>query len=204
MLPSILLESVKKSQYRDLKYGGAQREHENALSTSTTLYVGNLSFFTREEQIFELFSTCGELKQIIMGLDRHSRTPCGFCFVEYYERSDAQKCVYYINGSRLDDRVIRVDWDAGFKEGRQFGRGKGGGQVRDEYRTDFDPARGGYGKLAAQQRGGAGVPPPVGAGGVAVEAAAGPPAHAVGEKRERGDSDDEAEPHAKRQRAGDI
>ena len=35
----------------------------------------------------------------------------------------------------------------GFQEGRQFGRGKHGGQVRDEYRTDYDPGRGGYGKL---------------------------------------------------------
>ena len=35
----------------------------------------------------------------------------------------------------------------GFQEGRQFGRGKSGGQVRDEYRTDYDVGRGGYGKL---------------------------------------------------------
>ena len=35
----------------------------------------------------------------------------------------------YINGTRLDDRIIRTDWDAGFVEGRQYGRGKTGGQV---------------------------------------------------------------------------
>jgi nuclear cap-binding protein subunit 2 len=52
----------------------------------------------------------------------------------------------YINGTRLDDRIIRTDWDAGFIEGRQYGRGKSGGQVRDEHRTDFDYHRGGYGK----------------------------------------------------------
>ena len=42
---------------------------------------------------------------------------------------------------------FRVDWDAGFIEGRQYGRGKSGGQVRDEYRQDFDGGRGGYGKI---------------------------------------------------------
>jgi nuclear cap-binding protein subunit 2 len=69
----------------------------------------------------------------------------------------------WVNGTRLDDRIIRTDWDAGFvgkpilllflicfvifiPEGRQYGRGKTGGQVRDEYRTDYDPGRGGYGK----------------------------------------------------------
>lgn len=36
----------------------------------------------------------------------------------------------FVNGTRLDDRIIRTDWDAGFKEGRQYGRGKSGGQVR--------------------------------------------------------------------------
>lgn len=37
--------------------------------------------------------------------------------------------VRYINGTRLDDRIIRTDWDAGFIEGRQYGRGKHGGQA---------------------------------------------------------------------------
>ena len=35
----------------------------------------------------------------------------------------------YVNGTRLDDRIVRTDWDAGFVEGRQYGRGKSGGQV---------------------------------------------------------------------------
>jgi len=38
--------------------------------------------------------------------------------------------MWYINGTRLDDRIVRTDWDAGFIEGRQYGRGKSGGQVR--------------------------------------------------------------------------
>lgn len=46
--------------------------------------------------------------------------------------------------------------DAGYKEGRQFGRGKSGGQVRDEHREDYDPGRGGWGaqaqKLEADRR----------------------------------------------------
>ena len=54
----------------------------------------------------------------------------GFCFVEYYTRQDAEEAMRYINQTRLDDRIIRTDWDVGFVEGRQFGRGKSGGQVR--------------------------------------------------------------------------
>jgi len=53
------------------------------LENTTTLYVGNLSFHTTEEQIYELFSKVGEVKRVIMGLDRNKKTPCGFCFVEF-------------------------------------------------------------------------------------------------------------------------
>jgi nuclear cap-binding protein subunit 2 len=41
--------------------------------------IGNLSFYTTEEQIHDMFSKCanpedgGGVKRIIMGLDRHTR-----------------------------------------------------------------------------------------------------------------------------------
>jgi len=37
----------------------------------------------------------------------------------------------------MDDRIIRTDWDAGFVEGRQYGRGKSGGQVGTIFREYF-------------------------------------------------------------------
>jgi RNA recognition motif-containing protein len=43
---------------------------------------------------------------------------------------DALAAVRYLNGTSLDERPIRVDIDYGFEEGRQFGRGRSGGQVR--------------------------------------------------------------------------
>lgn len=56
-----------------------------------------------------------------MGLDRFNKTPCGFCFVEYYTHQDALDCMKYIGGTKLDERIIRTDLDPGFQEGRQFG-----------------------------------------------------------------------------------
>ena len=49
--------------------------------------------------------------------------------MRYYTREDGEAAMRYVNGTRLDDRVVRTDWDVGFKEGRQYGRGKTGGQV---------------------------------------------------------------------------
>ncbi|XP_037960943.1 nuclear cap-binding protein subunit 2-like [Teleopsis dalmanni] len=138
------------SKYRDQQFMGSRAEQERALRESKTLYVGNLSFYTTEGQIYELFSRCGDIKNLIMGLDKFKRTPCGFCFIEYYLRSEAEDALRYLNNTSLDERIIRIDWDAGFVEGRQYGRGRTGGQVRDEFRTDYDADRGGFGKLMSQ------------------------------------------------------
>ncbi|CAO3587533.1 unnamed protein product [Absidia cylindrospora] len=107
------------SSYKDQQYQGNQNQLSDEPSSTTTLYVGNLSFYTTEEQLYELFSKAGEIKRIIMGLDRNQKTPCGFLFC----------------------RILSLS----FKEGRQYGRGRNGGQVRDEYREEYDAGRGGWG-----------------------------------------------------------
>ncbi|KAI5835689.1 RNA-binding domain-containing protein [Schizophyllum commune Tattone D] len=145
------------SNYKDSQARFDRQKQNELLEKSSTLYVGNLSFYTTEEQIYELFSKCarpedgGGIKRIIMGLDRNTRTPCGFCFVEYYTHAEALASMRYISGTKLDERIIRCDLDLGYKEGRQFGRGKSGGQVRDEYRQDYDPGRGGWGAQARRR-----------------------------------------------------
>jgi len=140
---------TKPSDYVDrsfLRNGGTKDEYHALIAKSTTLYIGNLSFYTTEDQIYSIFSRIGDIRRIIMGLHRDNLTPCGFCFVLYYTREDTEAAIKYLNGTTLDGRIIRVDVDYGFVEGRQYGRGKTGGQVRDEVRLDYDADRGGYGK----------------------------------------------------------
>ncbi|DAZ96330.1 TPA: hypothetical protein N0F65_008454 [Lagenidium giganteum] len=134
--------------YWDRKTYSSYEEQQRAVAQSSTLYVGNLSFYTSEVQIYELFSRAGNVRRVIMGLDRFKKTPCGFCFVEYNTHEEAIACSNFVSETKLDNRVIRCEMDGGFKEGRQFGRGLSGGQVRDDRRSadDYDPGRGGYGK----------------------------------------------------------
>lgn len=120
-----------------LLVGLTQEQYKEKLSKSTTLYVGNLSFYTQESQIAELFALCGKVVNIIMGLNRETKSPCGFCFVEYATREEAALAIECLNLKVFDGRQVRIDWDPGFEQGRQFGRGKTGGQVRDEVKPDF-------------------------------------------------------------------
>lgn len=149
---TIPLKQYKRKRRPSTSDRAPSPEPIDKLQHATTLYVGNLSFYTTEEQIHELFGKCGGIKRLIMGLDRFHKTPCGFCFVEYYTHEDALDCMKYVGGTKLDERIIRCDLDEGFAEGRQYGRGKSGGQVRDEYREEFDPGRGGFGKKIMEER----------------------------------------------------
>ncbi|XP_032988431.1 LOW QUALITY PROTEIN: nuclear cap-binding protein subunit 2-like [Rhinolophus ferrumequinum] len=140
---------LKLSEYQDHKFSGDNEEPENLLKESCMLYVGNLSFYTTEEQIFELFSRCGEVRNVFMGLDKIKKKACGFCFVEYYNRAHAENAMWFLNGTFLDDRIICTDWDLSFREGRQYDRGQpGGGRVREESGENFDAGRGGSGQQA--------------------------------------------------------
>lgn len=60
------------STYRDSRNHQSLEEQHRQLDASKTLYVGNLSFYTSEEQIHELFGKVGPVRRIIMGLDVRS------------------------------------------------------------------------------------------------------------------------------------
>ena len=132
--------------YWDRSHYDSPESQMKALAKSSSLYIGNLGFSTRSSHIRSHFSQIGPVKAVNIGLDRFRKSPCGFCFVEYVHRTDALLAVANLSGTKLDGRVIRVELDAGFQPGRQYGRGASGGQVRDDRRATSDPARSAKGK----------------------------------------------------------
>ncbi|EPY37241.1 nuclear cap-binding protein subunit 2, partial [Strigomonas culicis] len=117
------------------------------LDRSTTVYVGNLAFHTSEAQVRASFLPCGPIRDVVMGLNEQTHTPCGFCFVVYERREAAALAVRALSGALLDDRVLRVSWDVGADHTRRWGRGAHGGQVVDSVRQNLDEGRGGLGAL---------------------------------------------------------
>mmetsp|Transcript_17424 Transcript_17424/g.29531 ORF Transcript_17424/g.29531 Transcript_17424/m.29531 type:complete len:233 (+) Transcript_17424:237-935(+) len=131
--PALLnANATEKKLYWDRSHYDSPESQLRALAYSSTLYVGNLAFSTRSFHLKRHFEQLGPVKEVQMGLDRFKKTPCGFAFVEFHHRIDALSAVSNLTGTKLDGRVIRVELDAGFKPGRQYGRGAGGGQVRDD------------------------------------------------------------------------
>lgn len=136
--------SDQKKLYWDRSHYNSKSAQIRALHNSATLYVGNLAFTTRTRQIVQHFAYLGPVKKVQMGLDRIKKTPCGFCFVEYDERRHALAAVAHLSGTKLDGNVIRVELDAGFQQGRQYGRGASGGQVRHDRKEQRNNKRSRY------------------------------------------------------------
>ena len=124
----------EKKLYWDRSHYSSPAAQRAALTQSATLYVGNLNFSTRQVHLRNHFESLGRVERVILGLDRLKKTPCGFAFVQYAERRHALQSVRLLSGTKLDGKLIRVELDAGFQPGRQYGRGVSGGQVRDDRR----------------------------------------------------------------------
>lgn len=73
------------------------------------LYVGNLSYTVTEEQLRELFSQAGSIKEISLILDRDTRRPKGFGFVEMTTQTEAEKAIAMFNEHELDGRRLTVN-----------------------------------------------------------------------------------------------
>lgn len=86
------------------------------------LYVGNLSYSVTNEQLEELFSGHGEVKQVNVIEGR------GFGFVEMANPAEAEKAKEALDGTDFQGRSLRVD-EA--RPPRSGGRGGGGGGRRD-------------------------------------------------------------------------
>jgi len=67
------------------------------------LYVGNLSYSATTEELEELFSNYGEVRQVNIIGDK------GFGFVEMSNQSEAEKAKETLDGSSFRGRTLKVD-----------------------------------------------------------------------------------------------
>ncbi len=73
------------------------------------IYVGNLSFSTREEDIFSMFNKIGEVDSARIVTDRDTGRSKGFGFVEMSDSTQAQSAIEKLNGTECDGRNLTVN-----------------------------------------------------------------------------------------------
>jgi RNA recognition motif-containing protein len=73
------------------------------------LYVGNLSYNVTEDQLRELFSQAGAVKEVSLILDRDTRQSKGFGFVEMSTQEEAEKAIQIFADHDMDGRKLTVN-----------------------------------------------------------------------------------------------
>jgi RNA recognition motif-containing protein len=90
----------------------------------TKIYVGNLSYDTKEDDLRELFAQAGTVASVALIKDRDTGQSKGFAFIEMSNQSEAEKAIQMFNEYTLANRPLKVNL-ARPKEERSFGGGYG-------------------------------------------------------------------------------
>jgi len=73
------------------------------------IYVGNLNYSVKEEELNELFSEFGEVVSVKLIKDRETGRAKGFAFVEMANDDEATKAIENLDGSDLEGRNMKVN-----------------------------------------------------------------------------------------------
>jgi RNA recognition motif-containing protein len=133
------------------------------------LYVGNLAYSVRDEDLNEAFGAFGAVNSAKVMMDRETGRSKGFGFVEMGSDSDAQAAINGLNGQAIAGRAVvvnearpREERPGGFRSpygGGGGGGGAGGGGAgggRREGGGGYGGGGGGYGGGGGGGRSGGG------------------------------------------------
>ena len=90
-----------------------------------TLYVGNLSFETTENDLQDLFEQHGKVSEVALMADRMTGRSRGFAFVTMDDAAEANAAIAATNGKELNGRTLNVS-EARPREERPRPYGGGG------------------------------------------------------------------------------
>ena len=72
------------------------------------LFVGNLSWNVRDEELKEAFAPHGTVEEAVVIMDRMKNRSKGFGFVTMSTEEEAQKAMEALNGQEIDGRAVNV------------------------------------------------------------------------------------------------
>ena len=91
------------------------------------IYVGNLSFDVKEENLQTAFEAFGQVSSASIVRDKYSGQPRGFGFVDMPDQNEARTAIANLNGKELMGRQMNVNEARPRTDRRGAGRQGGGG-----------------------------------------------------------------------------
>lgn len=90
-----------------------------------TIYVGNVPFKARQEELEELFAPFGALESVRIITDKLTGNSRGFAFVKMEDKEAGLNAIEKLNGYTFMGKTLRVN-EAQPREARPMGGGNGG------------------------------------------------------------------------------
>ena|SRR5215218_1190482 len=129
------------------------------------IYVGNLSWGLKDQDLANMFTPYGEVASAKIVMDKFTQRSKGFGFVEMPNDEQAQAAIAQLNGTEVEGRNLVVNESrpkeggdsGGYKKRGGFGGGGGGGFKKGGGGGyGGGGSRGGYGGGGGGNRGGGG------------------------------------------------
>ena len=76
---------------------------------NSKLYVGNISFQTKDEDLQKLFEPFGTVVSVKVITDRDTGRSRGFAFVEMETEEQAEEAIAGLNGKEAQGRTLRIN-----------------------------------------------------------------------------------------------
>ena len=73
------------------------------------IYVGNISFNAKEQDVKDLFSQFGDVDSVRVITDKYSGRSKGFCFVDMPTEDQAKAAIAELDGKEFMGRNIKVN-----------------------------------------------------------------------------------------------
>jgi cold-inducible RNA-binding protein len=88
------------------------------------IYVGNLSYNSKETDLENFFSQFGQLSEVKLIKDMHTGRSKGFAFLTFESQESAEKACKEANGNEFQGRSLKVN--IAKENHRRSGGGRGG------------------------------------------------------------------------------
>lgn len=73
------------------------------------IYVGNLSYRMRDEDLGKLFSNYGTVTESVIILDRETKRSKGFGFVDMPNQEEGEAAIEDLDGKEVEGRNLKVN-----------------------------------------------------------------------------------------------
>lgn len=76
---------------------------------SCSIFVGNVPYDAQEDEMRDLFNRVGNVTSVRVVLDRDTKQPKGYAFIDYGDSEGAQAAIEKLNNVEYNGRKLRVD-----------------------------------------------------------------------------------------------